>query len=550
MRTNFTTILLTIFFINISLNNYAQNAEKLFKKKYPKLYKELKISSQADNIAKDVIESYRAVLVRLSDALDDITAYEAGALTDENYKIFRAKELKKSKDVPGIKSLVVKNIEDIKMFLGTKTKFGADEQNCKKNLSLYSEFTKQKNYENAYKPWKVLLKYYPISNKKIYSKGTKIAKYKINKSKGEAKNKWIDTLMLVYDLRIKYFGNNRKYPKSYILGEKGKDLFKYREDDAETAYKYIEESVKLRGLKSSQSVLQTYMQITEYLFNDEELDAVQVVDNFTTIMDILEKQLKSSTKPKKKTKIQKAIGGVEKIFTNSKAASCEELVKAFTPKFENNKEDKKLLDKILTLLDKKECTDSKLYSDVVIQLNVVDPSAKSACGLARSFYRKGAKKDKAKDKTKDVEYNKAIEYYKQAIELEKDDLVKALYNYELALTYNKLKKKGEARKYALEAAKLKSDYGAPFLLIATLYASTSCGDNSFKKKYVYWVAVDKLIKARTVDPSVKEAVNQLIGGYKARFPKKEEGFMQGVTPGKTIRVACWINESTTARFIK
>ena len=33
-------------------------------------------------------------------------------------------------------------------------KYGADEQKCKENLSMFREYYKQKNYDDAYNPWR------------------------------------------------------------------------------------------------------------------------------------------------------------------------------------------------------------------------------------------------------------------------------------------------------------------------------------------------------------------------------------------------------------
>ncbi|MPM76955.1 hypothetical protein SDC9_123954 [bioreactor metagenome] len=65
---------------------------------------------------------------------------------------------------------------------------------------------------------------------------------------------------------------------------------------------------------------------------------------------------------------------------------------------------------------------------------------------------------------------------------------------------------------------------------------------------VYLVAVDKLQKARAVDPSVASKANSLINRYSAAFMDTETAFMMGIKSGETVFIPGWIGESTTVRL--
>jgi len=106
----------------------------------------------------------------------------------------------------------------------------------------------------------------------------------------------------------------------------------------------------------------------------------------------------------------------------------------------------------------------------------------------------------------------------------------------------------QARTYALKAASLKSGWGKPYLLIGKLYAASGCGEDKFTKASVFWLAVDKFKKAKAIDASVAADANKLIATYKAYFPGKEDAFAYNVTEGAEVKIECWINESTKARF--
>lgn len=114
----------------------------------------------------------------------------------------------------------------------------------------------------------------------------------------------------------------------------------------------------------------------------------------------------------------------------------------------------------------------------------------------------------------------------------------------------KLNQYSTARNYANKAIALKANWGSPYILIGKLYAgsSNSCGETACTKNAVFWVAVDKFIKAKTVDPDCSQEANTLISTYSAYFPKKEDCFFENIMEGQSYTVGCWINETTKTRF--
>ena len=79
-------------------------------------------------------------------------------------------------------------------------KYGSDKELCEQNLSIYIEFYKQKNYEDAYKPWVYLFNNAPKRTKNIYLHGPKIIKGLIKNTSDQARiTTLVDTLVMVYD---------------------------------------------------------------------------------------------------------------------------------------------------------------------------------------------------------------------------------------------------------------------------------------------------------------------------------------------------------------
>ncbi len=412
------------------------------------------------------------------------------------------------------------------------SKYGDNPDQCKRDLSEYIEFVKQKSYVDALPAWRRVYNSCPKSSKSIYINGPKIYKALMKKEKDAAKKQaYVDTIMMIYDKRIEHFGQ-----KGSVLGRKGSDLIRYRKEAYEEAYGYLTESTKLSAKKPQAAVLQNLMQASALMYKNKKIDAGQVVADFSTASDqlavLFEKDKEKAKKIESYKKVEENIG---KLFISTGAGSCDVLIGHFTPKFEAAPKDEELLKTITKYLDKGDCTDSKLFFQASVNLYEISPSSQAAYNIAKMAAKK-------------KEYSKAAKFYNKAIELEENDETKAQYYYELAAV--SMASPASARSYALKAIALKSGWGAPYILIAKLYAgaSSSCGEDKFTKSVVFWLAVDVLNQAKSVDPSIAADANKLIAQYKQYFPGKEDAFAYNVTAGSTVQVECWINKSTKARF--
>jgi tetratricopeptide (TPR) repeat protein len=409
-------------------------------------------------------------------------------------------------------------------------KYGADSaarKECAANHSIMGQFVKIKLYDEAYAGWRYTFTNCPESKKNVYIHGEKIIEHKIkNASSEEVKNMWIDTLMILYNQRIEYFGQ-----KGYVRGKQGIDLLRYRPADVQQAYSYLKEGIEEDGERTKAAVFATFMQASNALYKSGAITPDVFIADYLTTTDLL-------AKGRQDNNTTRALESAEKIFAESGAADCEMLVKIFTPKYEATPEDVELLKKITSLLNNGDCQRDDLFAKASESLFAVEPSASAAYNLARLFY------------TRD-EFEKAKEYYLKAIESEmEDDEAKATYNVELAqVLLNKLNDKTGARKHARAAIALKDDMGQAYILIGNAYAGSAneCGSSPFEKATVYWAAVDKYQKAKAVDASVTEKANELINQYKAYFPGKEDAFFQGLNDGDSYTVGCWINEVTVVR---
>lgn len=428
-----------------------------------------------------------------------------------------------------------KGVED-----GSKYGHGEDSIRCLQNLSLFIEYVKQKSYADAIPSWEIAFNECPLANSKIYTDGIKIMDWRIKKEKDKVrKEELFQQLMGIYDQRVKYFGNHKRYNEDYILGRKATKMLQYKKEDAAAraeAQKLFEKSIDGQKTKSEVAVLATFMTNTVAMYKSDQTNAEAVVKNYIKVNDILSAQIKSATKPKKKEVLESVKGSVEELFAKSGAADCKTIESIFAPQLSENKDNLDWLKLVSKLLARGNCEDAQLLYDVSESLNTIEPSSSSAYGLARMYL-------KSQDLTK------AVEYYDQAINLEEEASQKAVFLYQLGLIKFNQGKLADSRSNAQKAIELRSDWGDPYILIGNLYATCSknFGSNEFEHKTAYWAAVDQFYKAKKVDPSVAEKANELINIYSQHFPGTEEIFFQGLKVGESYSIGGWIGVNTKIR---
>ncbi|MDD2911584.1 MAG: hypothetical protein PHS87_08250, partial [Petrimonas sp.] len=151
---------------------------------------------------------------------------------------------------------------------------------------------------------------------------------------------------------------------------------------------------------------------------------------------------------------------------------------------------------------------------------------------------------------RDKDYDTAIKYYHEGAQLETDKNKASDYMMQLAGIFSNQRNFAKSRQAAYDALEFNPNNGEAYILIAQLYAASA--QNIFpeteKRGLVFCAAVDKLQKARSVDPSVSGKANGLINTYSGYFMDTETAFMMGIKAGESVFVPGWIGESTTVRL--
>ena len=457
------------------------------------------------------------------------------------------------------------------------SKYGADSVACVTNMSIYGEAYKQ--WEAAkFAPesfslemvnaWREVFLNCPRASQLVYTRGEKIMDYFIRTNPAQ-KDAYIDTLCMLMDTRVQYFPNDPKTHTSQvasIVGRKGLLIYTYNKNRYEEAYTTLKEAVSLDPSQLQGAILDAYFKSTIDMVNNDKAEKMTVINVYQELSEVLDDNIKvlaENVVQLEEAKVEalagedsEAVAGFdkqieknEKSIVNNKVvksnidnlfqpfASCEDLIKVFSAKMAETPDDVVLLKRITTILDKKECTDSKLFLDAAVKLNELEPSPESSYSLGIKFF-------------KDKKYSDAATFFDQATKTENNDRKYRAYR-NLGMCYENMGSLSRARETYRKAAQIDPTNGEPYLLIAMLYAgSASQFSGEVESKAVFWAAVDKCMKAKTVDPTCSDKANSLIRAYSAAFPSMETIFFNDYSEGQSFNVGGWIGETTTIRAKK
>ena len=444
-------------------------------------------------------------------------------------------------------------------------KYGPDKTLTENNLSIYDQFYKQKNYVDAYKSWKYLLINAPARTKNIYIHGSKIVKHLIDNENDTIRRELlIDTLLYMYDNRNIFFPGK----EGYVLGLKGKDMYKYRSketDDLLLCQQTLYQSFKLDGYNSSATTLNYYFTTTAKLVKFGVKETEELIALFSDVSDVIDYRQASLTESifnakndslldskgqKKLQKNEKELGRLEDVKTNIEKtlaphSTCESLVKLYSKKYQENIDNLEWLKRSAKLLIKKECTDEKIYLDIVSILHEKNPTSESAFNMGVRMIRNNNN-------------NEALTYFMEALDNEDDYINKSKYAFYVAKTYfakfnisDDIQFCVLAKKYANQASSFRVGWGDPFILIGDLYAktSTNCGNDPLSKKAGYWAAIEKYEYAKLIDSKSSSSAQKKIDIYKSQIPSQSLLFENNYIDKQTYSIDCWYQEVVKVRNI-
>ena len=411
---------------------------------------------------------------------------------------------------------------------------GPDSTNCKLYLDYYQNYYKQNNLDAAFPNWRKALQYCPptASQNMVGAHGSKLLTRQISKSykDKEAMKGLVDTLLLLQDLKVQYFPKL----KTSALNAKGQYMVKYRGKEKEYLNKELLAIMDELEEKTHTQILFNALESSIDLFKNGSKDAEEVLEVYEKVIDCIENAPAKDSAALAEN--NKAKSDMEAIFAQSNVASCEDIIRIFTPKMEEDPNNISLAGNVVKLMNATDgCFTNDLYMRAVTTLHNNAPTAKTAFGL----YRLNAAADNS---------DKAIAYLEEAISRCEDNETAAKYNYELAVYCYQNSARAKAYAAAGKAAALGYGYtGKAYLLMGNIWKSTSCGGTEITRYGHYWAAQDFYSMARNADPSLASEISAASSGI--GYPSAADAFMYGYSNGQSITVSCGgISKSTTVRL--
>lgn len=388
----------------------------------------------------------------------------------------------------------------------------------------YKLLIAQSKFSEAMKPLNWLYNNNPDLNPSIYIQGVDCIEDMLKKtSNKERKERLQDSLLWMYDMRIKHFDNDastmdRKAYEAFKLYYKTPSKYPFLSELFAQAY-------EMNGPEISSFNLNTYMLLAKnfHQVDMKNMPAEKVLDIHAQISDIIELKKKNGENAdkldKEQAKTDAWLSSIPGILT------CEFIEEKLVPKFRSNPKDLETAKKIFKYSVQAKCTDQPYFLEASEPVFYEQPSYSLANAIGSRYLASG-------------ELNKGLQYHEEAAKLAStnDEKFEALMGQ--AIANSKLGNKSRSRTLAYEALSAKPGSTDAYNLIGNLYFTSfeDCrGDKSKVMDRGVFLAAYKMYE--------KASNQSQMAASKEQFPSIEEIFNEGMEEGQTITVGCWINES-------
>lgn len=419
-------------------------------------------------------------------------------------------------------------------------------QDCNANSSISHEAVKAGNFKDAYVPCMAVLKDCPTLKFYTYTDAKKILRAFMTELKDRNNadyQKYFNELMEVYDKQLQYLDElnaklkvNQQVSAAELTGDKAVDYVQFApKADLNQAYQWLRESVSAEKGASKGATLNALMEVTSKKVKADNAHTEAFFQDYLDATKYIDEAIATETKPKVKSYLEALKNNFVAMFINSGVADCESLQNIYGPQVETNKTDSLFLKKAINVLKMMKCTESEAYFKASEYLYAIDPTPDAAAGVAMMFYKKG-------------DFDSAIKYFDEAFNAESDNSKKAEIAYMTAASLVKARRYVQSKPYCLKAMSLRENWGDPHVLLAQAYAGAyKWNDEEALNKCTFFVVLDRLAKAKAIDPAVAAQADDLIATYRRYTPEAKDLFMLGYKPGDRITVGGWIGETTTIR---
>ena len=400
-----------------------------------------------------------------------------------------------------------------------------DRKKAEEKNVLYSDALRADNFEAAKKHHRWLLENAPDLHVAIYQNGEKIYKGLAEAAEDagneELKDKYVDSLMIVYDMRMQFCN-----AEADVMVRKAYSAYRYnirKKSEMPNILELFDKAYELNGNKLDYYMWLPYMSVVvynaQYVKNLTDDEILKRYDNITEGLDYQISQGKNVNKLEGyKSKVD---GLIVKVID----FDCDMVRTKLGPQFKAEPNNLKLAKKIFGFMLNGKCTDDPLWLEAGKKIQELEPEFGLAKNIAIKCKKQG---DNAC----------AEKYFNEALELADEPDKKADMYIQLGSMTSGAQARELYRKALAEDPTKSEAYSAIGYLYYQSFEQCAGKEDIVKDRAVFLAAYDMFQKAGN---------SQMMQSSKEQFPSKEDIFTYNYEAGGTINVGCWIGVTTTIR---
>jgi tetratricopeptide (TPR) repeat protein len=406
-------------------------------------------------------------------------------------------------------------------------------------VAIFGDAVKQQNFRAATSSLQWMLINAPKWNTKLYVDAATAYDGLATKETDAAKKKvLVDSLMIIYDLRIKNCGDEVN-----VLNRKAGSNYKYNINNKEKSEELLtmfDRVYEISGNNVNDNNLEAYMSVIFANFIKQKslpdaqktLKEEQILsryDKLTGVIDVKMKKAQAENKTGDVEKYKQIKANVDDKLSKMVVINCAFVKKNYEPRFKQNPTDIVMAKKIFQYMLNDKCTDDPLWLEATEVVHKATPDF----ALAKVL---GAKYLQSKN------FDKALPLLNEALTLAKAPAEKADINILLGDNENQRGAKVAARDFYRKALAADPSNKEGYEKIGDLYYF-SFQECSKKQS----LAEDRLVYIAAYDMYARSGNQQKMSSARGQFPSVTELFELNWKEGETKPIKCWVGETVTLR---
>src|SRR5579859_7483086 len=305
----------------------------------------------------------------------------------------------------------------------TDYKWPQDQSKAEKYVDTFKAAIKEQNYKGATAGIQWMIANAPQWHSDLYVAAIdtydKLSAQELDPA---TKQGYVDSLLIIYDLRIKNCGDEMN-----VLNRKAFSANKYNGQNKEKAKEVLaifDKTYEVSGNNVFDNNLLAYMDVMRVNADAKALTEDQVVPRYNKLMEIIDSKIKRAEEQNKTAEVEKyrkVVAAVDVRLAKVAKINCAFVKKVFEPKFKANPNDAAMAKKIYQFMLTDKCTDDPVWLEAAEVLHANNPDfgiLKELC----SKYIQNKNFDKANPLLTEVQAKAAAPAEKSWIEILKGDI--------------------------------------------------------------------------------------------------------------------------------